>query len=164
MLIVFSGLPGTGKTTIARAVAARLGATFVRVDVIEQAIVGAIPSGVQLGAAGYAVANSLAESNLILGGRVVADCVSPVEVSRAAWRAVAQRAFVNILEVEVVCSDRDEHRRRLEQRQADIPGHQLPSWEAVDQLQYEPWTEPHLIIDTALRSPSEAAELVVRSA
>ncbi|MGO6670405.1 AAA family ATPase, partial [Rhizobium ruizarguesonis] len=38
MLIIFGGLPGSGKTTIARALAERLNAVHVRVDTIEQAI------------------------------------------------------------------------------------------------------------------------------
>jgi len=160
-LIVFSGLPGAGKTTLARDVAARLGAVFLRVDVIEQAILGALPGDVELGAAGYAVAHGLAESNLSLGARVVADCVNPSQLSRAVWRAVAQRASTAILEVEVVCTDRVEHRRRLEQRRADIAGHQLPTWEDVERLSYEAWTEPHLVIDTALMSQNDAVERVV---
>jgi len=38
MLIIFGGLPGTGKTTIARELSSQLGAMYVRVDSIEQAI------------------------------------------------------------------------------------------------------------------------------
>ncbi|MEU6773507.1 AAA family ATPase [Streptomyces sp. NPDC046759] len=40
------GLPGTGKTTHARLLAARIGAVHLRVDTIEQAIVrsGAAPA------------------------------------------------------------------------------------------------------------------------
>lgn len=38
VLIAFSGLPGAGKTTIARDVAARLGAVFLRIDSIEAAL------------------------------------------------------------------------------------------------------------------------------
>lgn len=41
MLIVIGGLPGIGKTTLARLLAARLGAVHLRVDTIEQAIVRA---------------------------------------------------------------------------------------------------------------------------
>jgi predicted kinase len=37
-LIVFGGLPGSGKTTIAREVARALSAVHVRVDSIEQAL------------------------------------------------------------------------------------------------------------------------------
>ncbi len=67
MLVVVGGLPGTGKTTIARAVAARLSAVYLRIDVIEQAIRSAMP-GVRVGPAGYIVANALAASNLATGG------------------------------------------------------------------------------------------------
>ena len=38
MLIIFSGLPGSGKSTIARALARRLRAVYLRIDTIEQAI------------------------------------------------------------------------------------------------------------------------------
>jgi hypothetical protein len=38
MLIVFGALPGTGKTTLARAVAKEQRATYLRIDTIEQAL------------------------------------------------------------------------------------------------------------------------------
>ncbi|HNX20123.1 MAG TPA: AAA family ATPase, partial [Acidobacteriota bacterium] len=53
MLVVFSGLPGTGKSSIARAVAARSGAVWLRIDSIEQAIRDADPARGTLNDAGY---------------------------------------------------------------------------------------------------------------
>jgi predicted kinase len=35
ILIIFGGLPGTGETTLARALAEQLGAVFLRIDTIE---------------------------------------------------------------------------------------------------------------------------------
>jgi predicted kinase len=86
MLIVFGGLPGTGKTTISRVIATRHSATYLRINAIKQAIRGAVvlDGGVDIGPAGYLVANVLAESNLTTGRIVVADCV--IRSPRAALR------------------------------------------------------------------------------
>ena len=90
-----------------------------------------------------------------------ADCVNPVAASREGWRAVAVRAAVRLIEVEVVCSDEREHRRRVEGRVSDIPGLVPPSWEAIQRLDYEPWDRPRLVVDSAALSPSEALAAVL---
>ena len=77
MLIVFSGLPGTGKTTIASELARRTNAVYLRIDVIEQALRDAKVLTGDVGASGYGLANALALSNLRLGQTVIADCVNP---------------------------------------------------------------------------------------
>ena len=38
MLIIFGGLPATGKTMIARELARQIGAVYLRIDSIEQAM------------------------------------------------------------------------------------------------------------------------------
>jgi len=158
MLIVFSGLPGTGKTTIARALVARLGAVYLRIDVIEQALRDAGMGDV--GAAGYGVAQALAESNLALGKVVVADCVNPLAESRAGWHAVARRAGCKVVDVEVVCTDLDAHRRRVEGRVSDIPGLVAPTWESVMRHEYEAWERERVVVDTAVVSPGEAVAMI----
>jgi len=163
MLIVFGGLPGTGKTTISRFVASRLKATYLRIDAIEQAIRNAGVLAGDVGPSGYAVAQAIAEANIGDGRIVVADCVNPVAASRLGWRDVATCTASVLVEIEVICSDVDEHRRRIAMRRADIPGHILPSWEKVANLDYEPWDRPHVVIDTAKLSPAEAAEAVIRN-
>ena len=162
LLIAFSGLPGTGKTTVSRAVAGRLGVTLLRIDSIEQAIRRSSVNQ-DIGAAAYTVANAIAETNLALGTSIIADGVNLVEESRSAWRLIAQRTSARLLEVEVVCTDCGEHRRRVEHRTADIEGHVLPSWEDVCNSKYEVWHDTRLIIDTAHLSPSDAADAVVQA-
>jgi predicted kinase len=163
MFIVFGGLPGTGKTTIASLLARELGALYLRVDVIEQAIRDAGVVLGDLGPVGYMVGYGLAEANLRLGHIVVADSVNPLAITRAAWRKPAADALAPVVEVEVVCSDIAEHRRRVTTRQADIAGFTLPDWAAVTARHYEPWPQPHLIIDTARCAPAEAVGRILEA-
>jgi predicted kinase len=164
MLIVLSGLPGTGKTTIARRVCQTMQATYVRIDAIEQALLSALPAPREVGALGYVLAYEMAASNLAVGNPVVVDAVNPLGVVRDAWRKVAAKAAAGILEVEIVCSDPREHQRRVEARVADIPGHVLPTWDEVQNRVYEPWSGDRLVIDSAQLSAEEAASRVVESA
>src|SRR5690349_3154990 len=101
LLIVFGGLPGTGKTTIARELSRRLGASYVRIDAIEQSLRAA---GLSVGAMGYIIANEIAAENLKLGRIVVADCVNPVMASRTGWRETANNNAARLLEIEAICS------------------------------------------------------------
>jgi predicted kinase len=121
MLVVFAGLPGTGKTTVAQLVARQCGATYLRIDTIEQALRSANIVTDDIGPAGYVAAYALAEANLRLGQIVVADCVNPVAATRDAWRSVAASASFPMLDIEIICSDPVEHRRRVEGRTVDGP-------------------------------------------
>ena len=164
MLIIFGGLPGTGKTTLARLVARRLAAVHVRIDTLEQAMIHAgMIEPENMGSAGYMVGYAVALDNLRLGLTVVADSVNPLSVTRDAWRQVAKAACGPCLEVETVCSDKQEHRRRVETRSADIPGHALPDWHSVQARHYEPWDRPHLIIDTATLSIEAGADAIIEA-
>ncbi len=155
-LIVFGGLPGVGKTTLARALARRLGAAGLRIDAIEQAIRDAGVLAGEVGTAGYRVAHALAEAHLGQGLSVVADCVNPVADSRQGWRDLAARAGAGLTEIAVVCSDSAEHRRRVETRPVDIPGLVAPRWADVVARVVVPWPEAHLVVDTALGPPERS--------
>ncbi|MEM1229789.1 MAG: AAA family ATPase [Pseudomonadota bacterium] len=154
MLLVLAGLPASGKSTLARGIARALGATCLRIDSIEQALRDASQIDVQV--EGYAAAYAIAADNLALGLTVVADSVNPINVTRAAWRAVGQAAAVPVVELEVICSDRDEHRRRVESRATDVPNLVLPAWQDVIHRDYEPWDRARIVIDTAGESSSES--------
>jgi predicted kinase len=158
LLIIFGGLPGVGKTTLAKAVARSMQAVYLRVDTIEQALRSARLPQAEVGTAGYLVAYRLAEENLRMGRTVVADTVNPLNVTRDAWVSVALDSSAEAIEVEVICSDLSEHRRRVETRNSDIDGLPLPSWEAVIQRTYEDWIQPHLVLDTANKSIQQATE------
>lgn len=67
MLIVIGGLPGTGKTTLARLLAARIDAVHLRIDTIEQAIVRSGLAQHPVGPAGYVIGYALADEHLRKG-------------------------------------------------------------------------------------------------
>ncbi|MNW24006.1 Adenylyl-sulfate kinase [compost metagenome] len=158
MLYIFSGLPGTGKSTLSSALARELQATYLRVDVVEQALrtAGTWVDGPE----GYTVCYAIASQNLRLGLDVIADTVNPIQVSRQDWRNVAESLEVPFVEIEVICSDGREHRRRIETREADIPGFVLPTWEKVKNRQYDAWDRDHIVIDTAHQTVNESLTML----
>jgi predicted kinase len=162
MLIAFGALPGTGKTTVAQAVARKLAAVYLRIDTLEQAFIGSgSDSSADIGPAGYLAAYAVAGDNLRLGLTVVADSVNSLHVTRRAWRHVADEAGARIVEIELICSDTATHRQRIEGRRADIPGHKLLTWKSVLERQYDPWESEHLVVDTASVLIEQAVETII---
>ena len=163
MFVIFAGLPGTGKSTIAQQLAREVGAVYLRIDSIEQAIraSGMMAPDTEMGPAGYLATYRVAADNLRLGRIVVADSVNPIRITRDDYRAIAARAGVGFLEVEVVCSDRAEHRRRVEGRRSSVEGLALPSWQQVESRCYEAWDREHLVLDAAVLSPDESVARIV---
>ncbi len=155
-LLILGGLPGTGKTTLASALARVLPAQFLRIDTIEQALTESVLGRPDLEDSGYRVAYALAEESLRLGQSVIADSVNSIEITRMAWLGVAERAGVAAIQIEVFCSDKAEHRRRVERRHDLLGGQGVPDWPAVEKREYEPWLDVDLRLDTAGRSPDEA--------
>ncbi|MHC3822370.1 hypothetical protein [Pseudomonas sp. G3-19] len=66
-----------------------------------------------------------------------------------------------MLNIEVICSDRREHRRRVEQRQSDITGLTPPTWSSVANHEFEAWAQPILRLDTTSLSVDQAVEIIV---
>jgi predicted kinase len=160
VLVVVGGLPATGKSTIANHLARRVRAPYLRVDRIEQAIVAYSALTHPVGVAGYAVAYALAGEHLFLGLDVIVECVNPIALTRDSWVSTASGAGAAVVEVEVVCSDPDEHRRRVETRASDVEGLVKPTWDQVLRRDYHPWSRPHVSIDSAGTSAEEAAERI----
>lgn len=151
MIVAIGGLPGVGKTTVARELARRLGAAHVRIDALESALVttGLVAGADEVGAAGYDLALAVADTCLAAGGDVVVDAVFPIAISRRPFSELAERLGVPIHWVRLVCSDTTEHRRRVESRVFDLPGSGRPDWAAVTGRETDEWTEPHAVVDTA---------------
>ena len=138
LLVVFAGLPGSGKSVLSRGVADAIGATYLRIDSIEAAIAATLMP-FKDNPVGYVIAERVAADQLAGGRDVVADAVNGVAPARAGWVALAERTGAALRFVEVRCSDAAEHRRRVESRQPEMTGQGVPTWDQVQRRRFEPW-------------------------
>jgi predicted kinase len=160
VLIIFSGLPGVGKTTIARELARQIGAVHVRIDSVEQALRASGAVKEPIDDSGYRVGYAIAEDNLRIGRTVIADSVNPLNVTRDAWVEIADRLQVIPVEIEITCDDLNEHRRRVETRTPDIAGFRLPTWDDAASREYQPWNRKHIVIDTSSRTFNQSVDVL----
>jgi predicted kinase len=156
MLILISGLPGSGKTTLARAYAARYGAVHLNSDLQRQA----------LGLMGHyrpedkeKVYQSLLEkarAALEEGQTVVVDSTFYKESIREPFRQLAMDCDVRWYWVELRASE-PQIRERLQKPRPDSEA-DFKVYEKIRDA-YEPIHEPHLILwsdSSALAQMTEA--------
>ncbi|HWD13454.1 AAA family ATPase [Pseudochrobactrum sp. sp1633] len=162
MLIILGGLPGSGKSTIAKLLAEKLAAVYLHIDTIEQAIsASSLDKNPKIGPEGYFVAYDVARENLRLGLLVIIDSVNAINLTRKAFRDVAVFANVPFLEVEIYCSNQNEHRSRVESRIADNEGKKSPDWHQVISRNYEPWETTPLRLDSFQLSALQCANEII---
>ena len=152
LLIVMSGLPGSGKSTIAERIVQRLQIPIFSVDPIESAIIRAgISKSFETGVAAYLVAQTLASEQLKLGNSVIIDAVNAEEEGKNVWRGLAQQYGLNLIVLDVFMSDQILHRERLESRIRNLHGFSEVTWDRVETRQkaFTQWLEPTLRLDAA---------------
>jgi len=150
-LIVFSGLPGTGKSTLAEAAGRHLRIPVFAVDWLLGSLT---PFGGyhldELLKVGSELLTTLAFRQLELGQSAILDFPAEDLVTRTRWRTLARTAGAEFRVVVCACSDRKLHRARLERRQRAIPGwHEGGNWANVERrlAEFPPWTGEVLAID-----------------
>lgn len=148
MLIVLSGLPGTGKSAIAEAIGKARRLPVLSVDPIESATLRAgIAQGFETGLAAYLVAETLADGFMSTGLGAVIDAVNSTEYARNLWRALALKHETEMRIVVCVVSDAGVHGARLASRHRGLTSGE-PTPEDVERRRSEwtPWPEPHLVL------------------
>ena len=150
-LLVFSGLPGTGKSTLAEAAGRELRAPVFAVDWLLGSLT---PFGGyhldELLKIGAELLTTLAFRQLELGQSAIVDFPAEDLATRIRWRSLAHAAGAQFRVVVCTCSDREQHRVRLERRERGIPGwHEGGNWANVERrrAEFPPWTGEVLTID-----------------
>jgi predicted kinase len=152
-LIVLSGLPGSGKSAVAEVLSSDLSLTVFSKDRLEATLIRSELvqyNNDRLGYSGYELLTECATVMLEARNSVVLDSVCGRESIRSQWRTLASKMKADFLVVECICSDEALHRRRLEDRERNIPGWPELKWDDVLKVRgyFEPWPESHLVIDS----------------
>jgi len=159
-VVLVTGLPGTGKTTLAERVAPALGAPVLGWDWAMAALtpyapVWAAARGLHhadYAALGWAMVRQAAEAQVRRGMAAVLDGLAgDGEVARV--RALAAGHGARATVVLTTCDDEEAHRRRLDGRQRGIPGWHELTWEGVLATKGR-WVPP---TDVDLVAPATAA-------
>jgi predicted kinase len=159
-VIIFTGLPGTGKSTLAEQVARIVRAPAFAGDWLMGGLKPAHAAIAQLSRAQYLDAwfgllRTLVTRQLMLGqSAVVDDIVSDEQFAK--WRETTDRFAARLHVVECVCSDPAIHRARIEGRVRGIPGWHEVGWDHVERMRAEtaPPTVDRLTVD-AVRSAED---------
>lgn len=162
-LVVFAGVPGVGKSSVADGVARALGRPVLSVDPIEQGMADAgIPPSFERGLAAYLVAARCAAHLLGLGQGVIVDAVNAEPEGRAVWHELGEAAGIAPTWVHVTCSDPAVHRARLEGRARRYADVDEPTWAAVTARAagFAPWTDERITVDTASPLPTTIAHVL----
>ena len=168
LLVLVTGLPGTGKSTMAEATAVELNAPVLGHDwamsglrpypELQEALDAMGLRGHR--GVGWSILWALARSHLRRGRPVVLDGVARgPEV--AGTRAVAREEGASSFVVMTQCADPELHRSRIEGRQRGIPGWYELDWEHVARARRE-WEAPDdvdLVLKAAITVEENSASL-----
>jgi predicted kinase len=148
-LIIVAGMPGSGKTTLARMVAETLRIALLSKDRVQRVLRDRGLTDPASGE-GYYVILDLADEQLSLGVSVILDATFPLDHFRSVASDMAARHDARFCAVYCYCSDEALWRSRMQRRVEYVPGWKPVGWEDVERMRdyYQPWGENALAVDS----------------
>ena len=148
--IVMRGFPGTGKSTIARMLAAALHAPLIDRDIIRQTAVHVFGELPQVGQFSYELMFALTREQLSLGLSVVVDNPLTYRTTYEQCKELALAYQTPMLVVHCLCPP-EVQKRRLEGRRGNVSAFQITSWEEWEQWKprFEDYDDGGCTIDTS---------------
>ena len=148
--VLMRGFPGTGKSTIARAIAAALHAPLIDRDILRQKAVDLFGNLPQIGRFSYELMFALVEEQLRLGLSVIVDTPLTYRTTYEQAKELARSFQTPMLVVHCQCLP-EVQRRRLEGRKGKVSEFQITSWEEWMQWKprFENFDDGGCVIDTS---------------
>lgn len=149
-LVVMRGYPGTGKSTIARAISTALHAPLIDRDILRQKAVDIFGNVPHVGRFSYELMFALAEEQLSLGLSVVVDTPLTYRTTYEQAKELAQSFHVPMLVVHCQCPP-EVQKIRLEGRVGKVSEFQITSWKEWMQWKprFEDFDDDGCIVDTS---------------
>ena len=135
---IFSGLPGVGKSTIAKMLSSSTKSTYIRIDTLEHCLKKQFSTPIIK--QGYELAFKLARDNLEVGNNVVIDCCNTTAESRLLLNSLKLAHKTKTINIEITCEDLNEHKHRVNTR-CTTNTNRYPSWDEVTKREYEIWDD-----------------------
>lgn len=160
-LILFSGMPGSGKTTLARLVARRLGIPAFAKDRVQRVLRDHHLADASTGD-GYYIILDQADEQLSLGMSVILDATFPLDHFRTVASEIAARHNARFCAFYCTCSDDRVWSERMKRRVQYVPNWQPVGWDDVLRMRdyYQPWNDNALTVDS-MNPPDENYSMVV---
>lgn len=147
MIIVVCGLPGTGKTTIAKALSQRIGAILLRTDVIRKELLAENTYTEKERDSVYERMLVTADEKLQNGEGCVLDGTFYKKSLRDKARRIAEKNKSDFLIVECMLHE-DLVKKRITSRKNDASEADFGVYQKAKK-NFEPIREKHIIIDTS---------------
>jgi fatty acid kinase fatty acid binding subunit len=152
VLVMLSGLPGSGKSHLAREIVARHPLAVLNSDALRRALVKRPNYSQAESARLFSTIHALIEDLVGRGVHVLLDATNLKEAHRRPLREIAERAGARLLVVEVTAAE-DVIRERLTARGArEDPADVSEATQEVYEMmrdEAEPIREPHIVVDAS---------------
>jgi predicted kinase len=162
-LILLAGMPGSGKTTLARMISRELRLPVFSKDRVQR-VLRDHHLALENTGDGYYIILDTADEQLGLGVSVILDATFPLDHFRMVASEMAARHHAKFCAIYCHCSDDEVWRKRMEHRVQYVPGWKPVGWEDVLRMRsyYQPWGSNALAVDSMIPPEENFASVLAQ--